>query len=219
MKTIIAILLLAITVFAQNDWKTKDFDKWDAKDVETILNKSDWAMKQGFKSGSAEITLTLRLRSSMAIRLALVRQLQLEMDKLNLSAPEKEAYLKKQNGIYTCPACTDNFVLTISSVSTETKQYDHIYNYYRTTTLEQLKNRIYLQNDKGEKRELVHFIAPKSPGDDAQFFFRRFDDKGNVFLPTTGKFFLFRLEPDDVNSSMNFKIETKRIIVGEKVDF
>jgi hypothetical protein len=218
-KTIITILVLSLAVFAQNDWKTKDFDKWDTKDVEAVLNKSDWAVKQGFKSGSNEITMTVRLRSAMAIRLALVRQLQLEMERKQLSPEEKEAYLKKQNGIYACPTCTDNFVITISSVSTETKQYDHIYNYYRTTTLEQLRQRIYLQNDKGEKRELVHFVSPKSPGDEAQFFFRRFDDQGKEFLPTTGKFFLFRLEPDNLNSSMNFKVNTKSLIVNDKVDF
>lgn len=220
MKITITILLLAVAVFAQNDWKSKDFDKWDAKDVETILDKSDWVEKQGFKSGSNEITMTVRLRSSMAIRLALIRQLQIEMSaKKDLTQEQKDAYLKRQKGLYDCPACVDNFVITISSVSKETKQYDHIYNYYRTTTIEQLKSRIYLQNEKGEKRELVHFVAPKTPGDEAQFFFKRFDEKGNVFLPTEGKYFLFRLEPDNLNSSMNFKIETKKLVIGEKVDF
>jgi hypothetical protein len=225
MKTLITILFLAVTLFAQNDWKSKDFDKWDTKDVETILNKSSWIVKQSFKSGyneiskSNEITMTVRLRSSMAIRLALIRQIQLGMEKQNLKPEEKEAYLKKQKGLYDCPACVDNFVITISSVSSETGQYDHIYNYYRTTTLEQLKKNIFLQNDKGEKRELVHFVAPKTPGDEAQFFFNRFDDKNNLFLSKESKYFLFRLEPDNLNSAMNFKIETKPILIGEKVDF
>lgn len=238
---------MAMTIFAQNDWKTKDFDKWSAKDVQTILNKSDWIQKQSLKVSSGsylsriagattvagedyftsvggvtspiEVTITIRLRSSMAVRLALIRQLQIETDATKLTPEEKTAFLKKQRGLYDCPACAENYVVTVSSISIDDKQFDLVYNSFKNFKLEQFKNFINLQNEKGEKRELVHFVPPKSPAEEAQFFFKRFDEKGNPLLTKDSKFFLFRLEPFEVNSPANFKVEVKPLVVGENVDF
>jgi hypothetical protein len=207
MKILFTILILAVTLFAQNDWKTKDFDKWDKKDVQTILNSSDYVVKQGFNvpitysttriagatnsrgddaftniggvSSTFEVFITLRMRSSLAIRLALIRQVQLEIENKVLTKQEREAYLLKQKGLYDCPACKNNYVITINSELVADNASDVVYNSLRNTTFDELKNRIYLQNDQGDKRELVHFVAPKSPQGEAQFFFSKFDDKGN----------------------------------------
>ena len=249
MKLLFLILIFSVSCLTQDAWKSKNFETWDTKDVQSILNKSDWVQKQSLKlySGASlnfvagtvlsnalspgstvstgsvtapiEMTITVRLRSSMAIRLGLIRQLQLETNVSGLSKSEKEAFLIKQNGLFECPACVENYVVTVSSFSEDDRQFDLIYNSFRNFRLEQLKNYISLQNDRGEKRELTHFVAPKVPGQEAQFIFKRNDDKGVPLLNKESKFFLFRLEPYAVNSPANFKIDVKPLIVGDKVDF
>ncbi len=49
------ILLFVSPLVAQEDWKTKDFDKWDRQDVETILNNSAWVKKTGSPAASRSI--------------------------------------------------------------------------------------------------------------------------------------------------------------------
>lgn len=256
------IFVFASISFAQEDWKAKDFDKWDAKDVETILNKSAWVKNQevrlqyspsqtvaagsflpgvsgvaGDRSGNAaarsgqntvsqgsiapsvDFTFTLRLRSSMAIRLALIRKAQLETNLEKISKEERELYNKRQVGLYECPACSENYVLTFTSKSKENKNYDAVFSAFANARLDELKTYIYLQNERGEKRELVHFTPPKAPGDEALFFFKRFDEKGNLLFTKDSKYLIFNATKNEVNTVTNFKIEIAPLIVGEKVDF
>ena len=42
----IVLISLALSLWAQTDWKAKNFDQWDKNDVETILNNSAWAKSQ-----------------------------------------------------------------------------------------------------------------------------------------------------------------------------
>src|SRR5205085_1223158 len=111
-----------------------------------------------------DFTVTLRLRSSMAIRLALIREEQLQTDVKALNNDDLTLYNKRQKGLYECPACVENYVVTVTSRSKENKNYDAIYTLFASAKLEELKRFIYLQNEKGEKRELVHFTPPKVPG-------------------------------------------------------
>jgi hypothetical protein len=259
---ILTMLLLTPISFAQSDWKTKNFDKWDAKDVDTILNKSEWVKNQEIRLSAAaakvavagsvtpkvsaaggtgvsegasisdlntvnqgkiqpptDFTFTLRLRSSMAIRLALIRQEQLEAAAKELSSAELELYHKRQKGLYECPACAENYVVTVTSRSKENKNYDAIYAAFGGAKLEDLKRYIYLQNEKGEKRELVHFTQPKAPGSEAVFFFRRLNEKGEPLFTKDSKLLILNLTNNQVNLAFNFKMEIPPIVVGDKVDF
>ncbi len=255
------LFLLSVFSFAQDDWKTKDVDKWTKEDIKTILEKSDWVKSQevrlqysptqnvaagsfspgvvnagGFSGNSSaraagntinqgsiqpaiDFTFTLRLRSSMAIRLALIRQMQLETDVNKLSEAEFAEYKKKQIGLYECPACTDNYVLTLTSSSRENKNYDAVFTALAQARLEELKTYIYLRNDKGEKRELVHFVPPKAPGEEAIFFFRRLDENGNLLFTKDSKHLIFNSTKNEVSTVANFKINITPLIIGEKVDF
>lgn len=257
---ILVILCLAQISFAQSDWKTKDFDKWDAADVDTILNKSEWIKNQeirlagaaarvavagavtpkvsgvgGVSEGASvgslnsvnqgkiqpaiDFTFTLRLRSSMAIRLALIRKAQLESDTKKLSPAELDLYNKRLKGLYECPACAENYVVTVTSGSKENKNYDAVYTAFGGAQLEDIKRFIYLQNEKGEKRELVHFTTPKAPGSEAVFFFRRFDEKGLPLFTKDSRQLILNLTNNQVSLAFNFKMEIQPIVVGDKVDF
>lgn len=264
MKRIILFLLIlsvARVAFAQTDWKSKDFDKWDAADVETILNKSDWVKNQEVRvqnAGSAvaaagsvtpkissagsnisegasvgdlntvsqgkiqpaiDYTFTLRLRSSLAIRLALIRREQLEAKTKELSPSEIELYNKRQRGLYECPACAENYVVTVTAKSKENKNYDPVYAAFGGARIEDIRRFIYLQNEKGEKRELVFFTQPKAPGEEAVFFFKRFNDKGQPLFTKNNKQIILNLTNNQVSLAFNFKMDIAPIIVGDKVDF
>ncbi len=254
-------IFICSSVFGQEEWKSKNFDLWDAKDIETILNKSAWVksqevrlqyeaaknvvagsfatgvssvggitgqgvqrddkntVKQGSIQPAIDFTFTLRLRSSMAIRLALIRKNQLEIDTKSLTKEQLNDFNKKQRGLFDCPACAENYVVTLSSKSKENKNFDAIYASFGNAQLADIKRYIFLQNDKGEKRELVHFVVPKSPGDDAIFFFKRFNDKGVPLFNAINKYMILNLTKDEVNQITNFKIETAPLIVGDKIDF
>ncbi len=246
-------LLFVSSLAAQEDWKTKDFDKWDKQDVEAILNNSAWVKNQevrlhleaspqvsarevqqnisaaptaaretvgtGTLTPGIDFTFTLRLRSSLAIRLALIRKNQLETNVEKLSAKDLELFNQRQKGLYECPACAENYVVTVSSKSRENKGADAIFTTFANARFEDIKRYIYLQNDKGEKRELVHYTPPKVPGDEAVFFFKRFDDKNNLLFTKDSKYLILNLTNNQVNTATNFKIAIAPLIIGDKVEF
>jgi len=140
---------------------------------------------------SIDYTFTLRLRSAVPIRQALIRKNQLGKQKLDKK--ELEQFEKRQNGILECPACQDNYILTLSAKSNENKNYDPIFEFFGKARFEDLKRYIILQNDHGEKRELVHFTPPKIAGDEAIFFFPRYDEKGNPLFKAESKELIFNV--------------------------
>jgi hypothetical protein len=54
---------------------------------------------------------------------------------------------------------------------------------------------VQLANEKDEKRELVHFVAPKNQVDDAVFFFPRFNEKGEPLVTATSKKIILSVDP------------------------
>ena len=121
-----------------------------------------------------DFTFTLRLRSGTPIRLALVRQKEIEEDFSKLKGEARSAFIQKYRGLVECPACTENYVLTLSSKSKSNPGADAVYTAFGGAKLADLQRYIYLQNDKGEKRQLAYFVPPKAPGEEAVFFFPRF---------------------------------------------
>jgi plasmid maintenance system killer protein len=166
-----------------------------------------------------DFTFTLRLRSSLAIRLAMIRKNQLETDIKKLTKEQLEVFNKKQSGLYACPACKNYYVLTLTSKSRENKNYDAVFTSFANAKIEDIKRYIYLVNDKGEKRELVNFVPPKTAGEEAIFFFPRNDEKGNPLFTKESKFLIFNTTNNSVNTATNFKIEIKPLIVADKVNF
>jgi len=166
-----------------------------------------------------DFIFTLRLRSALPVRQALVRLKQLESDSRKLSKKDLETFDAQIKGLLECPACAGNYVVTLSSKSVNRPGADAVYTTFKGGRLPDLQRFVFLANERGERRGLVHFVAPKVPGDDAIFFFPRLDEKGAPLLTPENKQLLITLSDKQVNSVSNFKIDVSKLVMNGKVEF
>ena len=166
-----------------------------------------------------DFTFMLRLRSALPVREALVRLKQIDAHYDEMAANDRSAFDAKMKGLLECPGCANNYVLTLSSKSKESPGADAVYTLFAAAKLADIKRYIMIANDGGERRELIHFVPPRVPGDEATFFFARLDDKGQPLLTRDSKQLLFNLTNNDVNIVANFKIDVSRLIISGEVSF
>jgi hypothetical protein len=175
----------------------------------------------GGAEAPVDFTFTLHLRSSRHVREALARLKQIEAgyDKMSASKRAEFDAQPKVKGLLDCPACAGNYVLTLSSKSTESPGSDPVYQSFKGARLADLQRYVYIANDRGERRTLVYFVPPKTPGEEATFFFPRLDDKGTPLFTPGSKELLFNLSDMEVNSVANFRVDVTKLVVGSDVDF
>ncbi len=166
-----------------------------------------------------DFIFTLRLRSALPVRQALVRLKQKEIDSKKTSKQELAALDAQIKGLLECPACADNYVVTLGSKSANQPGADAVYTTFKGGRLADLQRYIFIANERGERRQLVHFVPPRVPGDEAIFFFPRLDEKGAALLTTENKDLLINLTDKQVNSVANFKIEVSKLVLNGKVEF
>ena len=175
----------------------------------------------GGAEAPVDFTFTLRLRSSRRVREALVRLKQLEANYDKMSAAQQAEFdaQPKIKGLLDCPACADNYVLTLSAKSGEAPGADPVFTTFKGARLADLQRYVYIADERGQRRTLVHFVPPKAPGEEATFFFPRADDKGSPLLTTASKEFYFNLSDMEVNSVTNFRVDVTKLVAGGAVDF
>jgi hypothetical protein len=173
----------------------------------------------GVSKGSVDFVFTLRLRSGAPIRAAMLRAKQLEMNYDQLGEKERAAFDEKWNGLLQCPACENNYVLTLSSLSKQEPGADAVYSVFKGARLADLQRYVYIASENGERRALVHFVPPRVPGDEAVFFFARYDEKGTPLLNPKTKELLFNLTNNEVNVVANFRIDVSRLLIDGQVSF
>jgi hypothetical protein len=166
-----------------------------------------------------DFQFTLRLRSALPIRQALARLKQLEAKYDQMSEKDRAAFDTKMKGLVECPACNQNYVLTLGSKSKQNPGADAVYSLYKGGRLDDLQRYVYIANDRGERRTLVHFVPPRVPGDEATFFFPRLDDKGMPLITESTKELTFNLSDNEVNAVTNFKIDVSKLKLNGKVEF
>jgi hypothetical protein len=183
-----------------------------------IADTSSTSADLGGAEAPVDFQFTLRLRSALVMRQAVARLKQLE---LNSEASEKSraALDARIKGILECPACQQNYVLTLSAKSKERPGADPIYTAFKGGRLAELQRYIFIANGRGERRDLIHFVPPKVPGDEAVFYFPRFNDKGEVLLIPTDTELIANFTENDVNMNINFRIDVSKLISNGQVDF
>src|SRR6266481_9481744 len=91
-----------------------------------------------------DFIFTLRLRSALPVRQALVRLRQLQHDIEKLSPKDLAAYDAQTKGLLECPACVDNYVVTLSSKSKNSPGADPVYTTFKGAQLADLQRYVYL---------------------------------------------------------------------------
>src|SRR5689334_10215291 len=245
--TICFLAGLTLAGQAQDEWSSKPFQQWSKADVQKLLNDSPWARTQearidfgsevrrvagapttssghqSLEMGGANIAVdyrvTLRLRSALPIRQALVRAKQLEANYDHLSAKERAAFDEKMKGLLDCPACAQNYVVTLSCKSTNYPGADALYDGLRGATLPGLKPYVHLENDRGERRTLVHFVAPRAAGEETIFFFPRYDDEDRLLVTPATKKLYFRLSDSNAKAITNFELDVTKLLLNGEITF
>ena len=175
----------------------------------------------GGAEAPVDFTFTLRLRSSLRVREALVRLKQIEAGYDKMSAEKRAAFdaQPRIKGLLECPACAENYVLTLSAKSKESPGADPVFESLKGARLAELQRYVYVADERGQRRQLVHFVPPKAPGEEAIFYFPRADEKGAPLLTPSSRELLFNLSDMEVNSVANFRVDVSKLVSGGAVDF
>jgi hypothetical protein len=173
----------------------------------------------GGANAPVDFVFTLRLRSGLPIRAALLRAKQLDLKYDSLTEVEQAEFNQKWAGILNCPACAQNYVLTLSSSSKQERGADAIYSVFKGARLADLQRYVFIANEKGEKRMLVHFVPPKAPGEEAIFYFSRFDEKGMPLFNAQSKELRFNLNNNEVNVITNFRVDLSHLKIDGEISF
>lgn len=210
---------LAVTASAQKVWE-KPLQKWSKDEALKILNASAWAQTYQSTAGASAAAqqqiareqsqnvsgggsnprsvarnfgpppVTIRLHSAMPIRQAMIRLRQIDAGYDKMDEKQRADFDKSTKGFLDCSICQKFYVITLAKFKDSSGQtVDE--GIFQRMSLEQLKGNVWLTNEKGERRELVQFNAPKNASDLAVFYFARADDKGIPFLTAESKKFEF----------------------------
>jgi hypothetical protein len=232
---------------AQENAPNGSYRQWTKADVIKLLSDSAWAKTQtqrvmrrgqvrsiagqneaatGDRTGqlsSAEdaydYSFTMRLRSALPVRQAIVRLVQLDSNYDRMESAERKAFDAQTRDLLECKECADYYVVSVGFASSNNSVTDLIYDWFKGQTLPGIKGYIYLANTRGGRRDVARFIPPKSPGDEVFFLFPRLDEKGQPLLTPEDKKLLFRMSDAKANSVTNFTLDVSKLLVGGKVEF
>ena len=173
----------------------------------------------GSAEDAVDYRFTLRLRSALPIRQAIVRLIQLQAKYDQMEAEQKKALDAQTRELLECGDCRDNYVISVGFGSLNAPGLDLIYDWFKGQTIQSLKGYILLTNDQGQSRELSGFIAPKVPGDEAFFLFPRNDKNSKPLITAKQKKLLFRMSDKDANAVTNFSFDVSKLVINGKVEF
>jgi hypothetical protein len=218
------LILGAIGIASGQIWEKKPYQEWSKGEVEKLLTDSPWAQQHTqrlSKGGDAgqDATITVRLRSALPIRQAVVRQMQMQAKYEKMSEAERSAFDAKTKAILDCPSCADTYAVTITGRSEQNTSYDPIYGRFRNSTPEQLKTYVFLENDRGDRRGIVHFIPPQAIGGDAVFLFARRDVSGKALLAADDKKLTLRFGESNITSLFTFEFDVRKMLLNGEVAF
>lgn len=243
-----ALLLgVACGAAAQEKPSASSYRQWTKADVIKLLSDSAWARTQtqrvirrgqvrsvagqnedvvGDRKGQLssaedayEYNFTMRLRSALPVRQAIVRLVQLEGNYDRMEKSERKAFDAQTRELLECKECAEYYVVSVGFASSNNSVTDLVYEWFNGQTLPGLKGYIYLANARGGRRELARFIPPKAPGEEVFFLFPRLDEKGQPLFTPEDKKLIFRMSDIKANSVTNFSLDVSKIIVEGKVEF
>jgi hypothetical protein len=245
----------AYPVFSQK-FIEKPYTSWSKDDALKVLSDSPWSYQYqstaglaavgrqqtardqadnrlgGSERGSSSRNLTtapvvIRLHSGLPVRQAIVRlqQIQDGYDKMN--DEQRAKFDESAKGFLYCALCQNYYIVTITKFKDTSAGFGIDDGIFQTMTLNDIKGKVWLVNDKGEKREVEQFTPPKGGGDSAVFFFKKTDEKGAPFLTPENKDFKFVFSNEFLDRGnayapyvpRNFEFKVSKLIADNKVQF
>lgn len=204
---LLSLSLFSVTLAASaQKFAEKPFTSWSRENAMEMLSDSSWARTyhnmtaaagaamedaaraqsdnrlSGQERGRSERAggtppVYARLHSALPIRQALIRLNQIAAGYDKMDDAGKAAFDARAKGMLECGVCQTHYVVTITAAPSSTAQGVEE-GIFQGMNIEQMKGNIWLETEKGAKRELVEFIAPKKGGESAVLFFARKDDQG-----------------------------------------
>lgn len=206
-------LVSTLPVFGQK-YLQKSYKEWNKEEVQKILTDFPWAneyqsergldanaqLRQAREQADTNISgsnrgnlgaqgvpppVVVRLFSAMPIRQAFVRLQQIEVGYDKMNSDDKAKFDASKESFLECKICKDYYVVTLTKFKDAGTSVNN--GIFQTLKLSDIKGKIWLENDKGERRELTEFTPPKSEIDKATFFFKRTDETGKPFFTASDK--------------------------------
>jgi hypothetical protein len=221
----VVTLVFAATVSAQTEsWQSKPYTQWTKDEAKKVLNDSPWAQRierttdtpltQSSNAGQfLSKAYTVRLRSALFVRQALLRLRQLEEKYDQMSDKKKAEFDEKNKPLVECPACADNYVVALLPPPSADA---------RTTTLDKMKLFVHLVDERGRERQLVHFSPTKVTGQEIVFFFPRLDDKGEPLITPSSKKVSLTIDTSVIGMDAvvwHFDFDVSKMTFNGKIDF
>lgn len=230
--TAITILLAtSALVAAQNVWQSP-YRRWTKDDIIKIASDSPWAQviqaspTTGDRVPASYLPgVTVRLRSALPIRQALLRLKQIEAKYDNMSENDRADFDARLKGLIDCPACNENYIITLGPPVSQRQMKNGIGS-LKNVNFSLLEKRVYLMNERGQRRELVHFVAPRTDEEEATFFFPRLDAGGKPLLTSENKKLIFIFEAKNLRTGWSldtiperYEFDVSKLLLNEKVEF
>lgn len=209
---------------AQDFWMQKSYKRWTKEEIVKLISDSPWAQVVGDTTNAQVFEasyVTVRLRSAVPIRQALVRLKQIEANYDKFDKDKKAEFDEKMKGALECPACQENYVIAISPPISDRQIKSAVFSLVNIK-FEQIKDTVYLLNDKGEKRKLVFFQPALSNDGEATLFFPRLDEKGNKFLTGESKTLTLIFEKKGASNFQipkSTKFDISKMLIDGNVEF
>jgi len=205
-------LVATMPIFGQK-FLQKPYTEWSQEEAAKLLKDSGWAVEYQSEEGLAAAQsqqqgrdandnnrgiyrgnqgrvdipppVTAILFSALPVRQAMVRRQQLGANYDKMSAEDKAKFDESKVKFLECAICKGYYVITLSKwKDTSTSVSEGI---FQTMTLNDMKGKVWLVNDKDQKLELTEFTPPKNAADAAIFFFKRTDEQGAPFFTAADK--------------------------------
>jgi hypothetical protein len=213
--TAVAVSTLILTAAnGQSVWDKKPYTQWTMSEVLQVLSNSPWTQVQIenvrvsglFNSYAA----TIRLRSALPIRQALLRKKQLQLNYDKFTPADKNRFDNETREFLSCSDCEKFYLVTLGSPifspaavpNSEPSVVFDIVGELKNLSPAELKRHVFLVNDQGDRRELIHFVPPSAEGKEAMFVFPRLDKQASHLSPPVTKSFISSLMKNSLMSAL-----------------
>lgn len=225
---IAAVMVYGPSASAQ-DWRGKTYEQWTKSEAEKLLTDSPWAQTAAPTglaiglSGVASVStpdkaITVRLRSALPVRQAILRLRQIRENYDQMTVAKKAEFDEKNKPLVECPACAENYVVALLPPPGGRLGLPRG---LITASPDKIKLFVQLTSERGQRREVIHYVPPKTLNGEAVFFFPRNNEKGEPLVTPSSKRVVLTIGPEILGSEMlnRFEFDVAKMFVGTHIEF